>query len=130
MGEDDALVAEAAVPGLSPPRQVLACERPQGVVQRPRVRVRQTIRSEHLVVGRAARVSVEQAAHKWIRTTGLLPRHSARRYSCETKLVHYAVMATVTPQARTECEFRALRRLRPSRSGSGAAETAGSGPRR
>ncbi len=81
MGEDDALVAEAAVPGLRPPRQVVAGERLQGVVQRPRVRVRQTICSEHLVVGRAARVSVEEAAHKWIRTTGLLPRHSARRYS-------------------------------------------------
>jgi hypothetical protein len=52
------------------------------------VRVRQTIRPEQLVVGRAARVPVEEAAHKWIRITGLLPRHfrplpviSDRRYS-------------------------------------------------
>jgi hypothetical protein len=45
------------------------------------VRVRETIRTEHLVVGRAVWIPVEEAAHKWIRTTGLLPRHSARRYS-------------------------------------------------
>ena len=106
MGEHDALVAEAAIPGLRPPRQVLAGERLQGVIQRPRVRMRQAICPEHLIVGRAARVPVEEAAHKRIRTTGLLPRHSARRYSCETKLVHHAVMAAIAPQARTECKFR------------------------
>src|SRR5258708_27022911 len=106
MGKDDALVAEAAIPGLRPARQVVAGERLQGVVQRPRMRARQAIRPEHLVVGRTARVPVEEAAHKRIRTTGLLPRHSARRYSCETKLVHYAVMAAVTLQVRTERAFR------------------------
>ena len=106
MGKHDALVAEAAIPGLRPARQVLAGERLQGVVQRPRMRARHAIRPEHLVVGRAARVPVEEAAHKRIRITGLLPRHSARRYSCETKLVHHAVMAAVAPQVRTECKFR------------------------
>ena len=63
MGEDDALVAEAAVPGLRPPRQVIAGERLQGVIQRPRVRMRQAILPEHLVVRGAARISVEETAH-------------------------------------------------------------------
>ena len=63
MGEDDALVAEAAVPGLRPPRQVIAGERLQGVIQRPRVRMRQAVLPEHLVVGGAARIFVEETAH-------------------------------------------------------------------
>ena len=63
MGEDDALVAEAAVPGLRPPRQAIAGERQQGVIQRPRVRVRQPVLPEHLVVGGAARIFVEETAH-------------------------------------------------------------------
>jgi hypothetical protein len=37
------------------------------VVQRPRMRARQAVRPEHLVVGRAAGVPVEEAAHKRIR---------------------------------------------------------------
>src|SRR4029078_230512 len=106
MGKDDALVAEAAIPGLPPARPVLAGERLQSVVQRPRMRTRQAIRPEHLVVGSAAGGPFGESAHKRIRTTGLLPRHSGRRYSCETKLVPHAVMAAAAPQVRTECKSR------------------------
>ncbi len=130
MGEHDALVAEAAIPGLRPPRQVVAGERLQGVIQRPRVRVRQAIRPEHLIIGRAARVPVEEAAHKRIRTTGLLPRHSARRYSCETKLVHHAVMAAVASQVRTECEFRCAAEASIFALAVRCCRDGGSGPRR
>ena len=67
MGKDDALVAEATVPGLRPPRQIVASERLQGVVQGSHVRMRQPIRPEHLVIRETAFVSVEEAAHTWMK---------------------------------------------------------------
>jgi hypothetical protein len=72
VGEGDALVAEAAIPGRRALRQILARERLQGVVQRPHVWMRESIRPEHLVIGRADRVPVKEAAHARIRTTDLL----------------------------------------------------------
>jgi hypothetical protein len=44
------------------------------------VRVRQPIRAEHLIVGGAALVPVEETAHIRSRNTRVLPRHCTRRY--------------------------------------------------
>ena len=71
MGEGDTLIAVAAIPCRRPLRQVVAGDRLEGVVQRPHVRMRQPVSPEHVVVGWALRVPVEEPSHAWIRTTDL-----------------------------------------------------------
>ena len=63
LGERHSLVAEAAIAGLAPSRQVGMVQHLNGVVQPLGMGVRGAVRPEHLVVRRPGGVVIEQSTH-------------------------------------------------------------------